>query len=376
LRRAREHLNRKPEGGITALFCYCGKYFKTALEVGVHGAKASDSKRHGCSPDELKQEGGAFAGINRKTGKVLACKCFRLPNRSIGEANSTGAEASSVVEQARTLLEQVTADYNEQEVTAGTTEGGQQIVMYTDNQSTVSSVHTHITEGQTSLGRRFKASLGNQLRSLQTLADKAAKLDTAFDLKHDKHEHGRPWHLSRRTLQCRLNRCCDWAAGEAAEFDGREDTTATGSGAFADERSEHDDGTGGPTTVTMNGMKIEGNPKEIIAETISLQHLGHAAGGHGIQSQTPRLVMTEVLNPKLATEARTLMTAQTEEAAIRALFRLSNVSMSTVKCNARLSNGGGVAHAMFKSCGPLSDACAQCAKFGPKGEVHRDSHDH
>jgi len=395
-------------------FCLCGQESKSHTEREAHVYTAMDGAMHGIPPDELVQMGAAYVLVNRNTGDIVECDCFRLPNRSIGVDHSTAAEARAMVEMLRQWVstatthdghesaKEVTPAANAHEPALGSQEpapthprthegcwSNKRVILFTDNESTVAAAQNHIPASQTTWSKRSKLGIADELRNLDALVQTVVQCGGKVTFKHDHNEHGRAWQRDRQTLPCRLNRACDLAAGEAACFEGftSEDEESADNGVvraergesggrFADERNETDDGTGSPTMVMINELKFENDPRALIRVALAAQHLAYVISGDGIQGVTPRLHVRGSLSTQTSEMAKMLMSDGAYHEAALALLHQSRVSMQTVKGNAKYADGGTMAHYMFAACGPLHNACPFCARLGDNGCILRDSHHH
>jgi hypothetical protein len=98
---------------------------------------------------------------------------------------------------------------------------------------------------------------------------------------HQKHEHGRAWWANRNDLACKLNRCCDRAAGMAVRFDGAPDAdgdeVAARGGAWHDERSTVHRADQPAFVVTRDHVGINSALNEEIGKAVNLTKAAHLA---------------------------------------------------------------------------------------------------
>ena len=196
---------------------------------------------------------------------------------------------------------------------------------------------------------------------------------------HQKHEHGRAWWANRNDLACKLNRCCDRAAGMAVRFDGAPDAdgdeVAASGGAWHDERSTVHRADQPAFVVTRDHVGINSALNEEIGKAVNLTKAAHLASRDDPIGATIKQMHAGTVCGATTMKCRELMTPRAYEAAMRALVGQSNVSAREMRITSSMTDAGKAAARTFKAMGNLSTKCPFCAYWEEDGTLvaHEDT---
>jgi hypothetical protein len=355
-----------------SVHCICGKYFPTQFRRDMHIASTRDSRCHGPTPDELHRLGGAYIIVDRVTGETMYCNAFRIPNIGLGEDNSTIAEAAAScqgIRRAAVIIKGFVPPPAESHRPTG-------LIIASDNQAVMNSFTTHLTKFSTiprMLKVKFLGSLLSTFESAQHLVAHGASIV----FKWVRNEHGRHWSSERHGVLCKLNRCCDHAAGIAAVFDGQiiganpesPPPPKSGNSVF-DERSS----SRGNLVVAINRLNTTDNCTDTMIASANLMRANFVHNDTGEQGTTIRQLARGEVDKAATIISRKQMSSEVEEAAMRALMWRSPLSMGEMRALASKTSSGQSAKALFTAAGSSGEDCPFCSHLpdGPR----QDSWEH
>jgi hypothetical protein len=254
-------------------YCMCLKKFNSQENRNQRIKTVLDEQMHGDFFDEQPKSGGCFIILDTITLKVIKTGSFPIENDSEEKMHSTKAEAITWIKAIKALKNIRSENMSHQKVTIST-----------DSQATSFLVENHVENDNPQT-----VTQKSPMRTIITNMKKAFKTITNnINIKtdHHKNEHDARWdsdHVNQ--ISTRLNMLCDIQAGKEADESGQttieiNPTTKIDIEDFGSKMDCRADPTknneGDGVTVTTNGLKYEGDIKQLIRTQLAIIHSKYA----------------------------------------------------------------------------------------------------